>query len=98
MKTEETQMKPLVIAFAVAALSATTFGAGQAQDTSGGDQPANAAESSVRDACMQDVMQACPDVHDRASFVQCLTSNLSKFSDGCQSAVKSMRSSAPSGQ
>ena len=87
-------MKPLVIAFAVAALSFTTFGSSLAQDSSG-DQPANAAESAVRDACMQDVMQACPDVHDRASFVQCLTTNLSKFSSGCQSAVSSMRSSAP---
>jgi hypothetical protein len=65
LKTKETQMKPLLIAFAVVALSASTFGASQAQD-SGGAPPAGGG-GGVRAACAAEFAKVCPGV-DRAGM------------------------------
>jgi len=93
-------MKSQLIALAVAALLASVSGASLAQDanppapTTQGSSSGGA--SAVRDACMADVMKACPDVHDRDSFRACLTNHYSDMSDGCKSAVNAMRSSMQS--
>jgi len=95
-------MKSQLIALAAAALLASVSGASLAQDanppapTTQGSSGGGGGASAVRDACMADVMKACPDVHDRDSFRACLTNHYSDMSDGCKSAVNAMRSSMQS--
>ena len=96
-------MKSQLIALAAAALLASVSGASLAQDanppaptTQGSSGGGGGGASAVRDACMADVMKACPDVHDRDSFRACLTNHYSDMSDGCKSAVNAMRSSMQS--
>ena len=88
-------MKPLLIAFAVAALSVSTFGASQAQDTSApaATPPAAGATGGVREACAADFAKVCAGV-DRAGMRQCVMDNFDKLSDGCKSAIMAMRQSA----
>jgi hypothetical protein len=87
-------MKSQLIALAAAALLASASGASLAQDAN--PAPATPAANGVRDACMADVMKACPDVHDRDSFRACLMSHYADMSDGCKAAVTAMRSSMQS--
>jgi len=93
-------MKSQLIALAAAALLASVSGASLAQDANPAPPPApaggGASASAVRDACMSDVMKACPDVHDRDSFRACLMSHYADMSDGCKTAVTAMRSSMQS--
>ena len=90
-------MKSQLIALAAAALLASVSGASLAQDAPASTTPpAGGAASNVRDACMADVMKACPDVHDRDSFRQCLMDHSADMSDGCKAAVAAMRSSMQS--
>jgi len=91
-------MKSQLIALAAAALLASVSGASLAQDANPAPPPAPAGggASAVRDACMSDVMKACPDVHDRDSFRACLMSHYADMSDGCKTAVTAMRSSMQS--
>ena len=91
-------MKSQLIALAAAALLASVSGASLAQDANPapGSPPAGGGANGVRDACMSDVMKACPDVHDRDSFRHCLLDQSSEMSDGCKAAVSAMRSSMQS--
>jgi len=84
-------MKPLLIAFAVVAMSASTFGASQAQDSGGAPPAGGGGNSAVRQACAADIAKVCPGV-DRAGMRQCVTDNFSKLSDACQSAIMAMQS------
>ena len=88
-------MKSQLIALAAAALLAAVSGASLAQDAPSSSPPPPGA-SNVRDACMADVLKACPDVHDKDSFRACLMDHYADMSDGCKSAVSAMRSSMQS--
>ena len=85
-------MKRLMIAAAALALSATTFGASQAQDTSA---PPAGGGGGVREACAADIAKVCAGV-DRAGLRQCVTDNFSQLSDGCKSAIMAMRAARQS--
>ncbi len=88
-------MKSQLIALAAAALLASVSGVSLAQDAPASSPPP-AAANGVRDACMADVMKACPDVHDKDSFRACLMDHYADMSDGCKAAVSAMRSSMQS--
>jgi Spy/CpxP family protein refolding chaperone len=94
-------MKRLVIAAAVLAMAASVAGASWAQDNpppppaDGGGHGGGFGK--VREACAADMAKLCPNV-ERAGRRQCMQDNAAQLSDGCKSAIATMRAARRAGE